>query len=58
MIIGVGNDNLFQYSYLENPMDRGVWKATVHGIAKSWTLLSINMHTQLDNNNFSLEQVQ
>ena len=22
---------------LENPMDRGAWKATVHGVAKSWT---------------------
>ena len=26
-----------QYSYLENSMDRGVWQATVHGIAKSKT---------------------
>ena len=43
MIIGVGNDNLFQYSCLENPMDRGVWQATVHGIAKSWTLLSLGL---------------
>ena len=25
---------LFQYSYLENPMDRGAWLATVHGVAK------------------------
>ena len=24
-----------QYSYLENPMDRGTWQATVHGVAKS-----------------------
>ena len=34
---GVGNGNLLQYSCLENPMDRGAWKATVHGVAKSWT---------------------
>jgi len=27
-------------SYLENPMDRGVWQATVRGVAKSWTRLS------------------
>ena len=33
----VGNDNLLQYSCLENPMDRGAWWATVHGLAKSWT---------------------
>ena len=32
-----GNGNPLQYSCLENPMDRGAWWATVHGIAKSWT---------------------
>ena len=26
--------NLHQYSYLKNPMDRGAWQATVHGVAK------------------------
>ena len=31
------NGNPLQYSCLENPMDRGVWWATVHGVAKSWT---------------------
>ena len=35
-----GNGNRLQYSYRENPMDRGSWRATVHGIAKSWTQLS------------------
>ena len=30
---GEGNDNLSQYSCLENPMDE-VWRATVHGVAK------------------------
>ena len=34
------NGNPLQYSCLENPMDRGVWQATVHGVAKSWTQLS------------------
>ena len=29
-----------QYSCPENPMDRGTWQATVHGVAKSWTQLS------------------
>ena len=29
-----GTGNLFQYSYLENPMDIGVWRATVDGTAK------------------------
>ena len=37
---GVGNGNPLQYSCLENPMDRGVWWATVHRIAKSWTWLN------------------
>ena len=37
---GVGNGNPLQYSYLENPMDRGAWWATVHGVAKSQTRLS------------------
>ena len=31
---GEGNGNPFQYSCLENPMDRGAWWATVHGVAK------------------------
>ena len=30
---GEGNGNPFQYSCLENPMDRGAWWATVHGVA-------------------------
>ena len=34
---GEGNGNPLQYSCLENPMDRGAWWATVHGVAKSWT---------------------
>ena len=37
---GGGHGNPFQYSGLENPMDRGAWQATVHGAAKSWILLS------------------
>ena len=35
-----GNGNPHQYSYLENPMDRGAWRATVHTVAKSRTQLS------------------
>ena len=37
---GEGHGNPFQYSCLENPMDRGAWWATVHGVAKSQTRLS------------------
>ena len=32
---GGGHGNPLQYSCLENPMDRGAWRATVHGVAKS-----------------------
>ena len=32
---GGGNGNLLQYSCLKNPMDRGVWQATVLGVAES-----------------------
>ena len=31
---GEGNGNTLQYSFLGNPMDRGAWQATVHGVAK------------------------
>ena len=34
---GGGNGNPLWYSCLGNPMDRGAWWATVHGVAKSWT---------------------
>jgi len=37
---GVGSGNPLQYSCLGNPMDRGTWQATVHGVTKSWTRLS------------------
>ena len=37
---GEGNDNPLQYSYLENPMDRGGWWATAPRVAKSQTQLS------------------
>ena len=37
---GVGSGNPLQYSCLGNSMDGGTWWATVHGVSKSWTLLS------------------
>ena len=37
---GEGNGNPLQDSCLENPMDRGAWWATVHGVANSQTQLS------------------
>ena len=38
---GEGNNNLLQLSCLKNPMDRGAWWATVHGVTKSWTPVSM-----------------
>ena len=44
---GKGNGYLFQYSCPENSMERGAWRATVHGVAQSWTQLKrLSMHTQ------------
>ena len=40
---GGGHGNLLQCSGLKNPVDRGAWRATVHGLAKSQTRLS-NQH--------------
>ena len=37
---GEGNDNRLQYSRLGNPMDRGAWWPTVHGVTKSHRRLS------------------
>ena len=37
---GEGNDNPLQYSCLENSMNRGAWRAAVHGITKSRAQLS------------------
>ena len=37
---GEGNGNPLQFFRLENPMDGGAWRATAHGVTKSWTRLS------------------
>ena len=49
---GVGSGNPFQYSCLENPMDRGVWWATVHGVTKSGTRLSTHTHVLNGNQDY------
>ena len=53
LILGLGrysggvHGNPLQYSCLENPLDRGAWRAVVHGVAKSWTQLKqMSMHMQ------------
>ena len=43
---GEGKRDPLQYSWLENPMDRGVWQVTVHGVIKSQTRLKrLSIHT-------------
>ena len=42
--LGKGNGYPFQYSCLENSMDRQAWWTTVHGVAKSWSRLSMHTH--------------
>ena len=44
---GEGNDNLCHYSCLGNPMDRGAWQTTVHGITKE---LDTTQHLSSNNN--------
>ena len=36
---GGGHGNPLQYSFLENPMDKGAWQTTVHTVRMSWTSL-------------------
>ena len=44
---GGGNGNTLQYSYLENPMDRGTWWVVVHKVVKRLTRLSELTHTYI-----------
>ena len=46
--LGEGNGNPVQYSFLENPTDRGAWWASVHGVAKSRTQLNDQHSTRRD----------
>ena len=45
---GGGNDNPLQYSCLKNPMDRGDWRATVHGVARVGHYGPTNHHHHVD----------
>jgi len=40
-----GDGDPLQNFCLENPMDRGAWQATVHGVTKIWTQVSTHVHT-------------
>ena len=49
---GKGNDNLLQYSCLENPVDGGAWWAAVRRITQSWTRLKhLSMHACIGEGN-------
>ena len=51
-LCGEGNGNPLQYSCLENPVDRGVWWAAVHRVARSWTWLKqLSMHACIGEGN-------
>ena len=44
----VGHGNSLQYSSLGNPIDRGAWQATVHGVTKSQTQLSTHVRKKIN----------
>ena len=51
---GEGNGNSLQYSFQENPMDRGAWWATVHGAEISWVLLATTTTKPITTVNWTL----
>ena len=46
---GGGHGNPLQYSCLESPMDRGAWRAAVHGVPQCWTRLEgLSTHARMN----------
>ena len=46
---GEGHGNPHQYSCPENPMDRGAWQVTVHGVAKTQTYFVERLNNNMNN---------
>ena len=58
---GGGTGTPLQYSCLGNPMDRGTWRATVHGVTKSQTglkRLSVRLHTHIHTHTYIHSQLE
>ena len=54
-----GHGNPLQYSRLENPMDRGTWRATIHRVTKSWTWVKwLSMHSLKATENKTVTRVR
>ena len=54
---GGGNGNPLQYSCLENPMDRGAWWATVHGVAESDMTDQLTLSHTMDTCHLPLQEL-
>ena len=48
-----GSSKPFQYPCLKNSMDRGAWRASIHGVTKSWTWLSMHIYGGASGNNLA-----
>ena len=55
--LGEGNYNPLQYSCLGNPMDRGVWRATVHEVAKELDMIEGLKNNYNNDNYFSIPEL-
>ena len=54
---GGGNGNLLQYSCLQNPMDRGAWRATAHQVAKELNTTERLTHTHTRKDTLKLKTI-